>query len=85
MGINEIINDIIGPSKKYCIVFQIFTIIYLIGILMYVGSFIRLIIKGKLKMDVSIALITVITTCLLSYYASRLIYGMCLDMNYSNL
>lgn len=81
MGFVDFLNDLIGPSSKYCVVFQIFTVIYLIGILIYVGSFLALMFKGKLKTDISISLISATTVALLCYHASRLMYGLCLTTN----
>jgi hypothetical protein len=81
MNFTDFINDLIGPSQKYCFVFQIFTVIYLIGILTYLGSFIMLMYKGKLKYDHAVGLLAALTIALLSYQSSRLIYGMCLNNN----
>jgi hypothetical protein len=81
MSFTDFINDLIGPSQKYCFIFQIFTIVYLLGILMYLGSFISLMYKGKLKYDNAIGLLITLTVTLLGYQASRLIYGMCLNSN----
>ncbi len=81
MGFTNFINDLIGPSQKYCFVFQIFTIIYLIGILMYLGSFIAMMYNGKLKYDSAIGLLVALTITLLTYQSSRLLYGICLNSN----
>jgi hypothetical protein len=81
MGLLDSLLELIGPSQKYCIVFQIFTIIYLIGILMYLGSFIAMMYNGKLKYDSAIGLLVALTITLLTYQSSRLLYGMCLNSN----
>jgi hypothetical protein len=81
MSFTDFINDLIGPSQKYCFVFQIFTIIYLLGILIYLGSFVVLMYNKKLKYDGAIGLLISLTVTLLCYQASRLIYGMCLSIN----
>lgn len=79
MAFIDFINDLIGPSSKYCVVFQIFTIMYLIGILMYVGTFITLMINKKMKFDIAISLITATAFGLLFYQSTRLMYGLCLN------
>lgn len=79
MAILDFIYDIIGPSQKYCRVFQIFTVIYLLGILMYLGSFLTLMYNKKLKFDNAISLLVALTVTLLTYQSSRLLYGICLN------
>ncbi len=81
MGFTDFMYDLIGPSQKYCFVFQIFTIVYLIGILLYLGHFVGLMYKKKLRFDSAITILVALTVTLLSYQASRLIYGLCLNSN----
>ena len=75
------IDDLIGGyyNSKACVIFQIMSILYLLGILVYVGIAIGGLYRKKLKPDIMLNIIMSIGGCVLMYFMYRLLFGMCLN------